>query len=82
MTLPYGLQPKDVIGPIVSIAAALVSIAFAWKNVLLAQRNVNRSLYVDGHKFLIDLCKQLVAEPVLWCIYDDEPLAKRQNLQA
>jgi len=75
---PYGLLPKDVIGPVVSIAAALVSIAFAWKNVLIAQRNANRSIYVDGHKFLIDLCKQLIPEPVLWCIYDDELLRRSE----
>lgn len=79
MTLPYGLQPKDVVGPIVSVAAAIVSIAFAWKNIQIAQRDANRSIYVDGHKFLIDLCKQLIADPVLWCVYDDE-LLRREKL--
>lgn len=44
----------------------------------MAKRNANRSIYVDGQKFLIDVCKQLVAEPVLWCVYDGEPLRKEK----
>lgn len=92
MLLPYGLLPRDVIGPIVSVAAAVVSVVavfFVWKNVQIARTNVqlaksnaDRSIYVDGQKFLIEVCKQLVAEPVLWCVYDDDPLRKREIYHA
>ncbi len=99
MLLPYGLEPKDVIGPIVSVAAAAVSVValfFAWKNTQMAKTNVelakrntelarsnaDRSIYVDGQKFLIEVCKQLVSEPVLWCLYDDEPLRKNSIYHA
>jgi hypothetical protein len=76
MPLPYSLETKDILGPIVSIAAAGVSVIFAWKNVQQGKINANRSIYVDGQKFLIEVCKQLVAEPVLWCVYDDDPLRR------
>lgn len=78
MPLPYGLLPRDVASPIVATAAALVSIAFAWKSGQLAKSNANRSIYVDGQKFLIEVCKLLVAEPVLWCLYDDDPLRNQE----
>jgi hypothetical protein len=65
MNLPFGLQLKDVIGPIVAIIAAAFAWFSYWRNIRLAKRNANRSIYVDGQKFLIDVCKQLVAEPVL-----------------
>jgi hypothetical protein len=98
MLLPYGLEPKDIIGPIISVAAAAVSVValfFAWKNTQiakssvelaksnteLARSNADRSIYVDGQKFLIEVCKQLVSEPVLWCVYDDEPLRKNAIYQ-
>ena len=63
MPLPYGLVPKDVVGPIVSAVGAVVSVAFACWNVQMAKSNANRSIYVDGQKFLIEVCKQLVAKP-------------------
>jgi hypothetical protein len=78
MNLPFGLQVKDVIGPIIAIIAAAFSWFWYWRNIRLAKRNANRSIYVDGQKFLIDVCKQLVSEPVLWCVYDDEPLRKEK----
>jgi hypothetical protein len=74
MLLPYGLTAKDLPGAIVSAIAALLSAAFAWKSAQAAKAAANRSIYVDGQKFLIEVCKQLVAEPVLWCLYDDSPL--------
>jgi hypothetical protein len=27
---------------------------------------------MEGQKFLIEICKQLTAEPLLWCVYDDD----------
>lgn len=74
MNLPFSLQPKDIVGPILSMSAASVSVIFAWKNVVIAKRSASRSIYVEGHKFLFDICKQLAADPVLWCVYDDELL--------
>ncbi len=74
MPLPFGLQSRDLPGAVVSAVAALLSGAFAWKSAQATKANANRSIYVDGQKFLIEVCKQLVAEPVLWCLYDDNPL--------
>jgi hypothetical protein len=73
MPLPFGLQSRDLPGAVVSAVAALLSAAFAWKSAQATKANANRSIYVDGQKFLIEVCKQLVAEPVLWCLYDDNP---------
>ena len=80
MPLPYGLVPEDVVGPIVSAVGAVVSVAFACWNVQMAKSNANRSIYVDGQKFLIEVCKQLVAEPVLWCLYDDDRLRSEEDV--
>jgi hypothetical protein len=74
MPLPFNLTPSDLPGPIVSAVAALISAYFAWKTGKATRANANRSIYVDGQKFLIEVCKLLVDEPVLWCLYDDNPL--------
>jgi hypothetical protein len=84
--LPFSLQPKDVIGPAVSLIAMLVSFtaaaisvyfyqknyALSKQNYALSKQNSDRSLYMDGQKFLIEICKQLTAEPLLWCLYDGD----------
>jgi hypothetical protein len=62
---------KDVGGPLVSTAAALLSIYFFIRTNRLSGRMADRSIYVDVQKFLIEICQQLIAEPLLWCIYDD-----------
>jgi hypothetical protein len=80
MNLPYGLQLKDVLGPTIAIIAAGFGWFSYWKNIRLARRNANRSIYVDGQKFLIEICKQLISEPVLWCIYDDEGLRAEKDV--
>jgi hypothetical protein len=67
--MPFSLTAKDVVGPIVSIIAAIVSGVFWWKNFQASKRIANRSIYVDGQKFLIEICKQLMDDPTLWCIY-------------
>ncbi|HEX3875386.1 MAG TPA: hypothetical protein VHW24_00260 [Bryobacteraceae bacterium] len=79
--LPFSLQPKDVIGPVISFVAMLVSftgaaVSFFYykKNYALSKQNADRSIYMDGQKFLIEICKQLTAEPLLWCVYDDNAL--------
>ena len=46
----------------------------------MSKKTANRSIYVEGHRFLIDMCKQLITEPTLWCVYDDEPLRKEKQV--
>lgn len=77
--LPFSLQPKDIIGPAISFAAMLISFGAAGvsvyyyrKNYALSKQNADRSLFMDGQKFLIEICKQLTAEPLLWCLYDGD----------
>src|SRR5215472_8128738 len=86
--LPLSLQPKDVIGPTVAFFAMLVSLASAGvslfyyrKNYALSRQNADRSVYMDGQKFLIEICKQLTSEPLLWCIYDENALRKQFNAE-
>ena len=80
MSLPYGLALKDVLGPAIAIIAAGLGWFSYWKNIRLARKNANRSIYVDGQKFLIEICKQLISDPMLWCIYDDEKLRADRNI--
>lgn len=58
----------------VSILAAGLSAFFFWLNYQNSKKNANRSIYIDGQKFVIEICKQLISEPLLWCLYDDNPL--------
>ena len=80
MHWPFGLDTKDVVGPILSAIFAVASVVLGWWNVQRAKSNANRSIYVDGQKFLIEICKQLIAEPVLWCMYDKSPLRERKDV--
>jgi len=59
---------KDFIGPAISVGAATLSIVFFVKTHRLSRRVADRSIYLDGQKFLIEICKQLISEPILWCI--------------
>jgi len=77
--LPFSLQPKDILGPavsfiamLISFTAAAISVYYYQKNYALSKQNSDRSLYMDGQKFLIEICKQLTAEPLLWCVYDND----------
>jgi hypothetical protein len=72
--MPASLQLKDIIGPTVSVAAACLSGWFLWKNYRMTRKIADRSVYIDGQKFLIEICKHLMSEPLLWSIYDDGPL--------
>jgi hypothetical protein len=80
MPLPLGLHTKAIVGPLVSAGAAFVSVFFAWWNVRMVKRSANRSIYVDGNKLLIEIDKLLVADPVLWCLYDDGPLRDEKGI--
>ena len=80
--MPGSLALKDVLGPIVSIAAACLSAVFFWLNYQTTKRNADRSIYVDSQKFVIEICKQLISEPLLWSLYDDSPLKMGQSPQA
>jgi hypothetical protein len=57
------LKGKDVIGPIISLGGAALSGVFLFKNYSLTRRNSDRNIYVEGQKFLMDVCKQLMANP-------------------
>jgi hypothetical protein len=72
----FSVDAKDVIGPVVSVGAAALSGFLFWKNYSLTRRNSDRAIYVEGQKFLMEVCKQLMADPSLWCLYDDEELQK------
>ena len=69
---------KNQLGPIVSLLGAASSGWFYWKNWKLNQKNANRSIYVDGQKFLIEICKLLTGDPLLWNIYDDSPVRREK----
>jgi hypothetical protein len=70
----FSVEAKDVIAPLISLGAAGLSGSFFWKNYTLTRSNSDRAIYVEGQKFLMEVCKQLMADPSLWCIYDDEDL--------
>jgi hypothetical protein len=76
----FSLETKDVVGPLVSIGGAALSALLFWKNYTLTRRNSDRAIYIEGQKFLIEICKQLMADPSLWCIYDDEELQKDRSV--
>jgi hypothetical protein len=40
----------------------------------MAAQLADRGIYLEGQRFTIEICKQLIAEPALWLIYDDHPL--------
>src|SRR5437867_3375128 len=68
------LQTRDVLGPAISSVGALLSALFFWRNSAMANRMADRSIYVEGQKFLIEICKQLIADPTLWALYDNHPV--------
>jgi hypothetical protein len=72
--VPFALQVKDILGPIVSVLAALASALLFYRNLQLSRRTANRSIYLDGQRFVIEICKNLISDPLLWCLYDDHPL--------
>lgn len=74
------LEGKDVIGPIISLGGAALSGVLLFKNYSLTRRNSDRNIYVEGQKFLMDVCKQLMANPELWCIYDDEAMQRDPSI--
>lgn len=77
----FSLETKDVVGPLVSIGAAALSAFLFWKNYTLTRRNSDRAIYIEGQKFLLEICKQLMADPSLWCIYDEWCIYDDEELQ-
>jgi hypothetical protein len=71
---------KDTAGPIVSMFAAAISILFFVLSFRLSKRMANRALNLEAHKMLIDIDRQLIADPRLWAFYDDHPVSKDQEL--
>lgn len=80
MNWPDDLKHANVLGPLIAAVSACLGWFSYWKNIRLARKNANRSIYVDGQKFLIEICKQLISEPMLWCIYDDDKLRADRNI--
>ena len=70
----FSLQAKDLVGPIVSLFAAGLSGLFFYLNSQSNSRASNRSIYVDGQKFVLEICNHLMADPLLWYFYDDYKL--------
>jgi hypothetical protein len=62
----------NILGPVISGLAALISFFYYRKNYDLSKQNADRAIYMDGQKFLIEICKHLTAEPLLWCVYDGD----------
>jgi hypothetical protein len=62
---------KSFAAPIVSAIAAFLSFVYFVRTSKLSRLMADRSIYVEGQKFVIEICKQLISEPLLWCIYDD-----------
>jgi hypothetical protein len=76
--MPDSLAVKDVLGPIISVAAAGLSATLFWLSYQKSKRDADRSIYVDGQKFVIEICKHLIAEPLLWCLYDESPVSSEK----
>jgi hypothetical protein len=76
--MPDSLAVKDVLGPIISVAAAGLSATLFWLSYQKSKRDADRSIYVDCQKFVIEICKHLIAEPLLRCLYDESPLSSEK----
>ena len=73
--MPISPQVKEFLGPAVSVFGAVTSLVVFGATFRLSREVANRSIYVDGQKFLIEICKLLMSEPLLWCVYDSHPFA-------
>jgi hypothetical protein len=71
---------KDIAAPLVSMFAAAISILFFVLSFRLSRRMADRSLNLEAHKMLLDLNRQLIADPRLWVFYDDHPLCNDREL--
>jgi hypothetical protein len=69
--MPFSLGAKDIVGPAVSLFAAVLSAIFFCLSWRSNSRQSNRSIYLDGQKFILEICNQLIADPLLWNFYDD-----------
>lgn len=70
--MPFHLGAKDIVGPAVSLLGAGLSGLLFILNSKANTRAANRAIYVEGQKFVLEICKQLMADPLLWSFYDDE----------
>ena len=60
----------------VSFLSAVLSFIFFLRNFRLSRKLSDRSITIEGHKLLLDIDKQLIADPRLWGLQDDHPLAQ------
>jgi hypothetical protein len=73
---------KDMVGPLVSLIAAALSILFFVFSFRLSKRTSDRSLNLEAQKMLLELNRQLIADPQLWSIYDDHPIRAAPEFDA
>ena len=72
---------KDIIGPVVSTCAAVLSAGLFLWNFRLSRRLADRSLNLEGQKMLIEINRQLIADPWLWALYDDHEVRKDPDFE-
>src|ERR1035437_10696549 len=56
----------------VSAVAVLLSFLFYWRNRTLTQALSDRSVRMEAQKLLLEFNKQLIADPNMWWIFDNE----------
>jgi len=62
---------KDYVGPLISVLAAVLSVVCFWLSFKLSRRMADRSLNLEAQKMLLEINRQLIADPWLWSIYDE-----------
>lgn len=72
---------KDVLGPLISVLAAALSVLCFRLNFRLSKRMADRSLNLEAQKLLLEFNRQLISDPWLWSIYDDHPVRKDPEFQ-
>ncbi len=73
---------NDVIGPLISMVGAALSVTCFWLSFRLSKRMAQRSLYLEAQKMLLEINRQLIADPWLWSIYDDHPVRTDPDFDA
>ena len=71
----------DDVGPVVSMLAAAVSAWFFVLSFWLSKRMASRSQHLEAQKLLLEVNRQLIADPRLWALYDDHPVRKDPSFE-
>jgi hypothetical protein len=64
------------VGPLVSMLAAAISAVFFVLSFRLSRKMADRSEHMEAQKLLLEVNRQLIADPRLWGLYDDHPVRK------